>query len=161
MREPKASWVRALRDLTGFEQDDIRWNEGLGRWEFLLTCGDSVVRSQFWGHFDREVDPVTGLYPFRDLDDDAMREALANLAKTFVGNPHDGAGSPRREIERRIKENAVEGKRRYREAGQAFADMTTDTGGRGRRLRGALASHQTGTVAGRARRIIKDSRGTV
>jgi hypothetical protein len=153
VREPKASWVRALRDLTGHETDDIRWNEALGRWEFVMAGADGVPRSQFWGHFDRPVDRVTGMYPARELDDDGMREALANLAKTFVGNPYDGAGSTRAEVLRRYKWNKAEGKKRYVQAGQDFADMTLTVGGRGHRLRGATASHATGSVASRARRI--------
>lgn len=134
MREPKASWVQALRRLTGCETDDIRWNESVGRWEFILAGADGKPRSQFWGWFDQPVDPLTGLHPARELDDHGMREALRNLEKTFVGNPYDGAGTPKEEIMRRMKYNKAEGKRRYRQAGEDFADMAAE---RGHRLRGA------------------------
>lgn len=106
-----------------------------------MAGADGVPRSQFWGQFydpvtrePIEPDPVTGLHPFRDLDDAAMREALANLAKTFVGNPYDGAGSTREEVRRRIEANKAESRRRYQAAGEAFADMAAE---RGHRLRGA------------------------
>lgn len=134
MREPKVNWVRALRALTGQDQDDIRWNEVLGRWEFLLMHADGISRSQFWGHYDLPIDPVSGLHPFRELDDDAMRIALKNLEQTFVGNTFDGAGSPKKEILKRIGENREEGQKRYRQAGEDFATMAAE---RGHRLRGA------------------------
>ena len=143
MREPKASWVRALRALTGFEQDDIRYNETLSRWEFILTSGDGVPRSQFWGLFKNPLtglpvtpDPVTGLHPFRELDDEAMRDALKNLERTFVANPFDGAGSTRKEVMRRIEENRAEGQRRYRQGGEDFVDLVND---HAKRLRGATS----------------------
>lgn len=149
MREPKASWVRALRSLTGVETDDIRWNVGLGRWEFRMSGADGVPRSQFWGRFDLPADPVTGLHPFRDLDDEAMAEALANLTRTFVGNPYDGAGTTRKEVWRRYKANKTEARRRYMQAGHDFADRAVD---RGRWIRGGGTNAQT--VASRARRIV-------
>jgi len=120
--------------LTANEQDDIRFNEVLGRWEFLLTSGDGVLRSQFWGYFARPIDPLTGLHPFRELDDDGMREALANLQSSFVGNPFDGTGTTRKEVLKRIKNNHDEGQRRYRQCGEDFATMAAE---RGHRLRGA------------------------
>jgi hypothetical protein len=146
VREPKASWVRALRSLTGVETDDIRWNVALARWEFVMKGADGIPRSQFWGDFRHPVDPVTGLFPFRDLDDDGMREALANLTKTFVGNPHDGAGTTRAEVMGRHRRNKTEARRRYMAAGEQFADMAVE---RGRWLRGAGTN--ASTVAGRAR----------
>ncbi len=143
MRVPKASWVRALRALTGYEQDDIRYNETLSRWEFVLTCGDGVPRSQFWCVYKNpltgvpiEPDPMTGLQPFRELDDDTMREALTNLKSTFVANPFDGAGTPRKEVAKRIEENRVEGQRRYQKGGYDFADLCND---HALRLRGATS----------------------
>ena len=116
MREPKRTWVRALRALTGFEQDDIRYNETVGRWEFVLTCGDGVPRSQFWCVYKNPLtgepikpDPMTGLQPFRELDDETMRDALTNLESTFVANPFDGAGTTKKEVMKRIRENRAEG----------------------------------------------------
>lgn len=155
MREPRRRWVMALQALTGNEADNIRWNEAVGRWEFLLVGADGVVRSQFWGHFDQPPDPVTGMHPARELDDDSMREALRNLTKTFVGNLHDGAGSVQEEVYERHKFNNQHRRNQYLEAGQAFADMTTDTAGRGRRLRDALATGYGGTPGQRSRRRIE------
>jgi hypothetical protein len=143
MREPKPSWVRALRALTGFEQDDIRYNETLSRWEFILTSADGVPRSQFWGVYKNPLtgmpvkpDPMTGLHPFRELDDETMRDALKNLEMTFVANPFDGAGSTKKEVMKRIKGNRAEGQRRYRQGGEDFADLVND---RAKRLRGATS----------------------
>ena len=152
MRVPKPCWVRALRALTGFEQDDIRYNETLGRWEFVLTCGDGVPRSQFWCVYKNPLtgepikpDPATGLQPFRELDDEAMRDALKNLESTFVANPFDGAGSTRKEVMKRIKENRDAGQRRYKQGGYAFADMVND---RAKRLRGAIRVPVSTTIRG-------------
>lgn len=143
MREPKASWVQALRALTGFERDDIRYNETLGRWEFVLTSADGVPRSQFWGVYKNPLtgepvtpDPTTGLYPFRELDDEAMRDALKNLEMTFVANPFDGAGTTRKEVAKRIEGNREEGQRRYQQGGVDFADLVND---HAKRLRGATS----------------------
>ena len=143
MRVPKPSWVRALRALTGFEQDDIRYNETRSRWEFILTSADGMPRSQYWGVSKNPLtgepvkpDPVTGLHPFRELDDEAMRDALKNLEMTFVANPFDGAGSTRKEVQKRINENLDDGQRRYKQGGYDFADMVND---RAKRLRGAIS----------------------
>ena len=164
MRTPKHSWIRALRALTGNESDDIRFNEALGRWEFLLTSADGIMRSQFWCQFKNPLtgepippDPYTGLAPFRELDDVAMIEALANLESTFVGNGFEGAGTTQKEVIRRHKYNQARDKKRWRDGGQAFADMTCNVGGYGARLRGSLVSHSTGTPAQRANRRRKDS----
>ncbi len=152
MRMPKPSWVRALRALTGYEQDDIRYNEAVSRWEFVLTSADGVLRSQFWCLYKNPLtgvpiapDPMTGLQPFRELDDEAMRDALKNLEQTFVANPFDGAGSTQKEVMKRIEENRAEGQRRYKQGGEDFADMVND---RAKRLRGATSVPVLTTIGG-------------
>src|SRR5712671_2451509 len=105
----KPEWLVRLREVD--PQADLRFNYLVGRWEFILSSADGVMRSQFWGRFYTEapdgtrtpvpVDPVTGLAPFRDLDDAAIKEACANLERTFVANRWDGAGTTRREVLRR------------------------------------------------------------
>ena len=147
MRAPKPSWVRALRMLTGNELDDIRFNEAVGRWEFLLTSADGVIRSQFWGHFDQAKDPFTGLHPARDLDDDGMRQALSGLERTFVGNAFDGAGTTKKEVLKRIEGNRTAGQKLYKSHGEDFADMVND---RAKRLRGALQLSVPVTIGGKA-----------
>jgi hypothetical protein len=149
VREPKPEWVAALKALCGAESE-LRWNDTVGRWEFRLLSADGVIRSQFWAWFFNprtgerlEPDPVTGLLPFRDLDDDAMGEALRNLERTFIGNRQDGAGTTRREMERRIGFNRELQHGKYREAGEAFADMAAE---RGRRIRGAAMIHVPLTI---------------
>ena len=134
MRQPRASWVHRLRSTTGISTDDIRWNEAVSRWEFMLGSADGITRSQFWGHFDKEVDPFTGLHPYRDLGELEINEALMNLEKTFVGNRHDGAGSTFRQVEANIRFNRDNSDRYYRNAGEEWADRVID---RGRRLRGS------------------------
>lgn len=141
MREPKPEWVAALKAACG-SNHDLRWNETAGRWEFIIPGADGVPRSQFWGQFfDRkgvriEPDPVTGLAPFRDLDDEAMAEAIRNLEVSFVGNT-------RREMEARIRHNRETLRAKYRAAGEAFADLAAE---RGRRIRGAPLIHVPVTI---------------
>ena len=134
MRQPRPEWVKTIQDLCGAGAD-IRFNEAIHRWEFLIPCGDGVARSQFWGWFNQPIDVTTGLHPFRDLDDDGMRIAIQNLTTSFVGNRHDGAGTPRKEIESRMRFNRDLQESKYKEAGEAFADMAAE---RGHRIRGAL-----------------------
>lgn len=151
-REPTPEWVAALKALCGAEAD-LRFNETAGRWEFILPSADGILRSQFWGRFWRpgkngeriplKPDPETGLHAFRELDDAGMAEALQNLERTFIGNPFDGAGTTRREIERRIAFNEEHRRRKYRAAGEAFADMVHE---RQYRLRGVPLIHVPVTI---------------
>ena len=139
MRTPRPEWVTALRTLEGCSDAEIRWNVEAGRWEFVMRGADGVPRSQFWGQFWRwehgkrvknTPDPVTGTYPYRDLDDAAMREALQNLSETYVANRHDGSGSVGREVRRRLQFNRDVLQRGWTLRGEAFADMAAerDTG---------------------------------
>ncbi len=161
MREPKLTWIQSLRLVTGCESDTIRYNEDVCRWEFVLRGAEGIPRSQFWGVFRNpltgeplEADTFTGLYPFRELSDESMVEALANLEKTFVGNPHDGHTTTGRwtalqkEILSRMKHNKDEGQRRWRQGGEDFTTMAIE---RGHRLRGALLTGYGGTPDQRAR----------
>ncbi len=134
VRKVPASWVVRLRALTGGLHDDIRWNEAVSRWEFVLTGADMVPRSQFWGHFDKEVDPFTGLHPFRELDISGLYEALGNLEKTFIGNRHDGAGTTYKQIRANMKVNEDNSEKHYRNLGNEWADRIID---RSRRMRGS------------------------
>ena len=146
MRDVEPRWITALQRLTGCETDTIRWNGLIGRWEFVLAGADGVPRSQFWGWFNKPIDPASGLFPFRDLDDDSVKEALANLEKTFVGNRHDGAGNTKREVKRRYDYNEGLKTKRYQEAGELFADMVYD---RGHRLRGSPMIQVATTISGK------------
>ena len=139
-REPKPEWLARLRGLHGCAEANLRFNYELWRWEFILPSADGIPRSQFWGWFKNPFtgqqivpDEVTGLYPFRDLDDAGMEEAIANLEKTYVANPHDGAGSPRKEVQRRIDFNTRLREGWRREKADLFVDMVAD---RWRRMRG-------------------------
>lgn len=127
----KPEWVARLHEVD--PQAELRFNSEVGRWEFRLTSGDGVLRSQFWGWFVNPIngvlippDPMTGLPPFRDLDDAAIEEACQNLERTFVGNPYDGAGSTKREMHRRQAFNDRKRKSMYRDAGELWADMFLD-----------------------------------
>ena len=153
MREPNNEWLAALRALTGHEQDTIRYNSTVHRWEFVLAGADGRPQSQFWGVFHDPVtgaklepDEATGLYAFRELDDAGMREALHNLTVTFVANPFDGAGTVRRQALRRMRQNRATRKKQLQDAGAAWADMFVE---RHRRIRGALQLSVPGTVADR------------
>jgi hypothetical protein len=151
MREAKAGWIAALRALTGQEGDTIRWNTMLARWEFVLTEADGVPRSQFWGWYHNPLtgaplvpDEATGLYPFRDLDDATMQTALANLQRTFIGNPHDGAGTTQATVKQRMQRNRAHRRRQIVDAAELWADMAAD---RALRLRGGVQFAVPGTVA--------------
>jgi hypothetical protein len=122
--QPKPEWIAALRALD--DKADLRFNHAVNRWEFILTGADMVPRSQFWCVWEGERDPVTGLKPYRPLDDAGMREALANLERTFIGNPYDGAGTTQREVKRRYRYNRDLQAQRYRERGQEYADFIWD-----------------------------------
>lgn len=135
MRTPKPEWVQALRRLEGCADAEIRFNATAHRWEFVLAGADGIRRSQFWGWFNRPIDPTTGLHPFRELDDQGMLEALANLERTYIANRHDGAGTTRKDVLRRHRFNRDRMQQQYQKAGELFADMAAD---RGKRLRGAL-----------------------
>ena len=90
MRTAKHSWVQSLRRLTGNDLDNIHFNEFVHRWEFTLAGADGIPRPQFWAWYDQPKDPVSGLYPFRELDDNSIKVALRNLQETFVGNLNQG-----------------------------------------------------------------------
>jgi len=144
MHAPKPEWLAALKALD--DKADLRFNSTVGRWEFLLSSADGVVRSQFWCHFTAtrqerytdpytgrtyehtvpDRDPVTGLMPFRDLDDDGFTEALRNLERSFVGNPYDGAGTTRREVRRRYEYNERLKQARWKQQGEDYADYIWD-----------------------------------
>jgi hypothetical protein len=137
----KPEWLQALRALD--DKADLRFNYLLHRWEFILTCADGTPRSQFWCRFDAmrdEVyeDPITGkrvsqrvpdrdsvngLMPFRELTDAEFAVALKNLTESFVGNPHDGAGTVRRQVMRNYRFNRDLKERKFREAGTDMADF--------------------------------------
>lgn len=143
MREVKPEWIAQLQALTGRETDTIRWNTLAQRYEFILASADGVPRSQFWCRFDAtrvehrhdpvtgrswtevvpDRDPVSGLLPYRDLNDAEMRVALANLERTFVGNPFDGNGTPAREVGRRYFFNKRLTEQRWKENGERLADF--------------------------------------
>lgn len=130
----KPEWVARLRQVD--PQADLRFNHTVGRWEFILSSADGVMRSQFFGRFyvvqadgSRKYlppDPETGLHPYRDLDDAAIEEVCANMERTFVANRYDGAGTPRKEILRRHRFNQAHKKRKYDDAGALWADMFID-----------------------------------
>lgn len=130
----RPEWVERLR--RSVPGADLRFNYLIHRWEFILPSADGVPRSQFWGHFyTKNADgtrnylkpnEVTGLHDFRDLDDEAIEEACANLEKTFIGNPWDGAMTTRREVRRRMRFNDELRKSRYKAAGELWADMFVD-----------------------------------
>lgn len=147
MREPRQHWVAALKAACGSDHD-LRWNDTVGRWEFIIPGADGVPRSQFWGWFyTKHADgsrtplapnPASGLHDFREMDDESMAEAIDNLTRTFLGNAFDGTGNTRREVLTRYRWNRDERKRRFDVAGQAFANHLMDNG---RKIRGNPLIH--------------------
>lgn len=111
MRVPKPKWLKMLRAVST-QQSDLRFNEEVGRWEFRLLGADGTLQSQFYGWFHDpqtgvrlQSDPVTGLLPFRELDDAGMREVCKNLTETALWNRHDGQGTTRKTVETRARHN--------------------------------------------------------
>lgn len=111
MRDVPARWLAQVRAVSTAEAD-LRFNEQVGRWEFRLLGADGQLHSQFYGWFHDPLtgqrltsDPVTGLLPFRELDDAGMREVCRNLAETALWNRHDGQGTTRRTILARQRYN--------------------------------------------------------
>ncbi len=133
-RIPQPGWVSALRAVTSAEAD-IRFNEFVGRWEFILRAADGSPQSQFFGWFYQSMpngqrvtldpDPATGLYPFRELDDDAMTEVLEACIKTDLRRP-GGTGSPRREAERIMAENTQRARQQRSRAASDWAERVVD-----------------------------------
>lgn len=119
----KSEWVAALRQID--DKANIRWNGLVNRFEFQLSHADGVLRSQFFCDFTKPKDPETGLQPYRELNDETMREALANLEKTFIGNRYHH-GTPWREAGRAYFENKRIQEERWRARGQDFADYLWD-----------------------------------
>ena len=110
-RTVPARWLAQLRAVSN-QHADLRFNEEVGRWEFRLLGADGQMQSQFYGWFHHPVtgvrlqsDPVTGLLPFRELDDAGMREVCRNLTETAIWNPHDGRGTTLKTVMERVRYN--------------------------------------------------------
>lgn len=109
---------------------DVRWNDALSRWELVSDSVGGQPVSQFWGWFvDPNTgqrlapDPVTGLYPFRDLDASGQLALLANLERGFQLR---GASSWRDKIGQRTAWNATERRARVKQRAQTFADLIAE-----------------------------------
>jgi hypothetical protein len=124
MPDLKPEWLAALRAVD--DKADLRFNTAVNRWEFILTGADMQPRSQFWCDFDGDRDPVTGMKPYRELNDAQMRIALENLQRTFVGNPYDGEGTVQRDVGRRYFFNKYLQEQRWQQRGAEYADYIWD-----------------------------------
>lgn len=107
---------------------DVRYNDVVGRWEFRFTSAANLPVSQFFGWEKNpltgaalEPDPVSGLLPFRDLDETACHEILANCDRTYLGNRADGAGTWQKQIAERSKFNRQVRTDSARKRGEEFA----------------------------------------
>lgn len=110
-RTVPARWLAQLRAVSTADAT-LGFNEVVGRWEFRLRGADGALHSQFYGWFHDPVtgvrlqsDPVTGLLPFRELDDAGMAEVCRNLQATALWNPHDGQGTTQRTVRSRQRYN--------------------------------------------------------
>jgi hypothetical protein len=118
--------VAQLREFPDFRE--CRFNEAVNRWEFVFLSVAGVETSQFLGWYKNpltgqaiEPDPVTGLLPFRDLDDTAQAEILENCKRTFLGNRADGAGTWQRQFDQARAHNTHMRKESARKRGEDFA----------------------------------------
>lgn len=103
-------WLTQLRAVS--PGADLRWNEEVYRWEFLIRDATGQLRSQFYGRFHDtntgqklKPDPQTGMFPFRELDDEGLREVCRNLTESAVWNRHDGAGTTRKQVVQNLLHN--------------------------------------------------------
>lgn len=137
VRTPPAGLVARLKKFPDFVE--IRFNESVGRWEFIFLSAAGRPVSQFWGWGRNpltgapiEPDPATGLYPFRDIADQATQdEIIRNCETTFIGNELShvtGHGLRDREqhMRARIAGNAALVKQKAKQAGDDFADMVAE-----------------------------------
>lgn len=109
---------------------EARFNEAVGRFEVVTLSAANMPVSQFFGWFRNpitgekiEPDYVTGLVPYRDLNDDAQNEVFANLEKSFIGNAHDGAGTNANDIARRRAHNEALRRTRLRQRAETIANV--------------------------------------
>lgn len=131
-RQPPAEFRAELKRRFGTEYD-VRWNDAVSRWEFITPSVAGVPVSQFLGWKKDpktgkplDADPVTGLYPFRDLDADAQREVLRNMERSSLINPHDGAGSWKKKVKQTMEHNRQVHRRNVRQAAEAYADAIAE-----------------------------------
>lgn len=128
VREAPAAFVAACQHICGAGVF-WRFNEAVSRWEFVSQSAAGMPVSQFFGWFyDPKTnrpyppDPLTGLHPYRDLTPDAQTEILAALQKTYLGNPHDGAGTWNRQHAETREHNASVTRRKVRQYAALYAD---------------------------------------
>ncbi len=107
-----------------------RYNDVIGRYEIVTrsTVGREV--SQFLGWWTNpltgariEPDPVTGLVPFRELDEDAQEEVFRSMQVTGIDNRHDGPGSHAKKMAQARAYNAALEKTRRRARAETIADL--------------------------------------
>lgn len=109
----KPEWLMAFRAVTCAEAT-IRFNDAAGRWEFVNRFANGYPCAQTFGWFYQTLadgtrmpippDPETGLYPYRDLDDEAVTEVIEACIKTDLRRP-GGSQNPRREAEQIMRQN--------------------------------------------------------
>jgi hypothetical protein len=109
---------------------DARYNDVLKRYEIITLSAANRPVSQFYGWFRNpltgkaiEPDPVTGLVPFRELDETAQEEVFKSLEQTFLGNPLDGAGSHRASQQRAREYNAALVQKRRKERAETIVGV--------------------------------------
>jgi hypothetical protein len=114
---------------------DVRFNEALRRWEFIFTSAAGRPVSQFLGWSFNPVtgkpiepDPVTGLLPYRELDDAAQRYVIESCEKTYLGNRHDGSASWKQHTRKTIahNDNLHRSRRRQQAEDYAYAIQQVD-----------------------------------
>lgn len=135
-REPPAHFVRRLRAAFP-DFVDLRFNDVVGRWEFVFLSAAGRESSQFFGWTKNPLtgeqikpDSYTNLYPFRDLDPTAQEEIFASCQQTFIGREKDATGDGLHDHTKRIlrltDENYELFRKRKREAAQNWADAVTE-----------------------------------
>ena len=123
VREPPRAFEAKLRAMwPDFRR--IEYDTMYDRWRFFFTSAAGRECSVLYC-WDRnpitggppDVDPVSGLRPFRDLDADAQREIIYHGERTALTNRLDGPGTWEKHTKQHLDEQAaVHRKRREKNA---------------------------------------------
>lgn len=128
-----------MRDLTAFNRRlqttyGADWcayyDETAGRYavKSLSVSGREVT--QFWCRFHDATtgaplapDPITGLHPYRDLDEQAQEEMIRNLDRSYIGSTGYGEVDWMRTLQARRVHNASVFRQKVKQRAQQFADL--------------------------------------
>ena len=127
VREPPRAFEAELRRRwPDFRR--IEWDVQFSRWRFFFTsaAGREASWLYMWDRDPRtggpaEIDPVTGLRPFRELDAQAQAEIIYHGERTSLTNPLTGAGTWENATRRQLDDRARDHAKSRREQAENYA----------------------------------------